>query len=70
MTRAETVAMFERRRQAMAERDARALAAEHGAECVLESPMAGTVRGVTRSSGSRAPSSPLSPTSPRGVICS
>ncbi|HEY6361183.1 MAG TPA: ester cyclase [Vicinamibacterales bacterium] len=45
MTREELIAMFDRRRAAMADHDARALAADHAEESVLESPMAGTVRG-------------------------
>ena len=45
MTREDLIAMFDRRRAAMADLDARALAADHSEESVCESPMAGTVRG-------------------------
>ena len=45
MTRGEIVAMFDRHREALINHDARAAAADHADECVLESPMAGTVRG-------------------------
>ena len=46
MTREEIVRVFDRRRAAMARRDAEALAADHAMDGVLESPMAGgTVNG-------------------------
>lgn len=41
MTRDDIVAMFDRRQQALDRLDARALAADHTEDCVLESPFAG-----------------------------
>ena len=45
MTRAEIVAMFDRRQQAWPRLDAAALAADHSEDCALISPMAGEVKG-------------------------
>jgi steroid delta-isomerase-like uncharacterized protein len=45
MTREEIVDMFDRRREAVERHDASALASHHSDDTVLESPMAGTVRG-------------------------
>ena len=45
MTREEITAMFDRRREAIDRHDSRALALDHSDDSVLESPMAGTVRG-------------------------
>ncbi len=46
MTREEITALFDRRRAAIDRHDALALALDHAADCVLESPMAGgTVQG-------------------------
>lgn len=45
MTRDDIVALFDRRQKAMAQHDVARLARDHADDCVLQSPMAGTVQG-------------------------
>lgn len=45
MTRDDVIALFARRQDVLRRHDARALAADHAEDCVLDSPMAGQVVG-------------------------